>query len=460
MQLHLATRRPPRESQRLTSFLSIPHYTIKENTASKSLETNKRPTVRKPFENRPKRQRRQQPNIESNYHATGARDTQTAKPRAVSDWGRVMIESQYGRRRPGPPLDPSNTAIYTHNRTRTTSSSVFPVPIQSPQPQSGYQTHTMQMHLVQPQGQHQRRSPSVNTFSTVSSQGMAPPAAYRTSPTAEVRRSTSSRSGGTVSSGSISYVSLIRKQKATVWCDRAQYEDPRLMAQQRAAKLRATMETVGSQSNLGISTGSGRTSTGLSSAGGKVAAKIRHHGKPAVVGYAPGDNYIGVGGVPLRLSATEVEGEDSEEDELVMQHLHHRRTGSSGRSSTGSGRRGLTYRTSGALGPSNSSGSRTRYSPGDTPERAGSLVESQEPVNDDSASGKARSFASGSSAERLDSVPDLGGNAPRLASNSLMHSALTREKSVKSPEELKRRGSVDERTMTLTAGRLFIANPD
>lgn len=371
-----------------------------------------------------------------------------------------MIESQYGRRRPGPPLDPSNTALYTHNRTRTTSSNNFSVPIQSPQPTSGYQSQTMHMHLVQPQGQHQRRSPSVNTFSTVSSQGMAPPAAYRTSPTAEVRRSTSSRSGGTASSGQISYVSLIRKQKATVWCDRAQYEDPRILAQQRAAKLRATLETVGSQSNLGVSIGSGRTSTGLSSAGGKVAAKIRHHGKPAVIGYSPGENYIGVGGVPLRLSATEVEGEDSEEDDLVMQRLHHRRTGSSGRSSIGSGRRGLTYRTSGGLGPSNSLTGSKRWSPGDTPERAGSLIEQEELPRDDSASGKARSFASGSSAERLDAVPDLGGNAPRLASNSLIHSSITREKSVKSPEELRRRGSVDERTMTLTAGRLFIANPD
>jgi hypothetical protein len=47
-----------------------------------------------------------------------------------------------------------------------------------------------------------------------------------------------------------------------------------------------------------------------------------------------------------------------------------------------------------------------------------------------------------------------------LAPNSQKHFALGREKSVKSPEELKRRGSVDERTATLTSGRLYIANPD
>jgi hypothetical protein len=77
----------------------------------------------------------------------------------------------------------------------------------------------------------------------------------------------------------------------------------------------------------------------------------------------------------------------------------------------------------------------------------------------DAASGKARSTGSGSSAERADNVGELG-NGARLAGNSLLLSTITREKSVKSADELKRRGSVDERTTTLTAGRLYIANPD
>ncbi len=81
-------------------------------------------------------------------------------------------------------------------------------------------------------------------------------------------------------------------------------------------------------------------------------------------------------------------------------------------------------------------------------------------IHDDAASGKARSTASGSSsAERADTLPDLGGNS-RLPTNSAMNAAVTREKSVRSVEDLRRRGSVDERTMTLTTGRLFIANPD
>ncbi|KAI1776451.1 hypothetical protein F4818DRAFT_440818 [Hypoxylon cercidicola] len=291
---------------------------------------------------------------------------------------------------------------------------------------------------------HTRRSPSVNTFSTTSSN--PPPAAYRTSPTADIRRSTSSRSAGGIAT---SYVALLRKQKATVWCDRAQSEDPRLAAQQRAAKLRANQEVTGS-------TLQSRTSTGIGSTSGKVAAKIRHHGKPGVVGYTPENNYIGVSGVPMRLSATEVEGEDGDEDDLSMRRLHHRRTGSSGRSSTTSSKRALAYRVSGA-----SQGSK-RWSPGGTPERSGSMViEDVEYMPGDDSLDRAQSTHSGSSAEKADALPELGGSsAAKLASNSLLNAALTREKSVKNPEDLKRRGSVDERTMTLTAGRLFIANPD
>ncbi|KAI0471764.1 hypothetical protein GGR56DRAFT_89941 [Xylariaceae sp. FL0804] len=333
------------------------------------------------------------------------------------------------------PLDPS-PPVYTHShsRTRTTSSGILPA-----HPQNA-------MHLQQPQPMmgHTRRSPSVNTFSTASSN--PPPAAFRTSPTTDIRRSTSSRSGG---SAGISYVALLRKQKATVWCDRSQSEDPRMIAQQRAAKQRATQEVTGRLSQS-------RSSTGLGGAG-KVAAKIRHHGKPGVIGYTPDSNYIGVGGVPMRLSATEVEGEDSDEDDISMRRLHHRRTGSSGRSSTASGRRGLAYRTSGGLSQSGSK----KWSPGNTPERGSMVLENDEYRPGDDKIERAQSTRSGSSAEKGDALPELSGpSAAKLASNSLLNAALTREKSVKNPEELRRRGSVDERTMTLTSGRLFIANPD
>ncbi|KAK3493900.1 hypothetical protein B0T13DRAFT_321726 [Neurospora crassa] len=379
-----------------------------------------------------------------------------------------MADPQYARRRAS--LDPSFHAGYsphTHSRSRNGSNG-FASPLTTPPVTANHQMQMpMPMHLVQSQSNHQRRSPSVNTFSTVSSGGgmPPPPAAYRTSPTSDIRRSTSSRSGGT-SDQPTSYVALLRKQKATVWCDRAQYEDPRLLAQQRAAKTRAAMEVSGAVTGSG--TTSARTITGLS-AGGKVAAKIRHHGKPTVVGYIPDGHHVGVGGIPLRLSATEVEGEDSDDDNDALNRYNHRRTGSSSRSSTASGRKGLGYRASGQLGPSNSQGSGSRrWTPGDTPERRGSLAQTSEQASagNDAASGKALSFASGSSSERLDAVPDLQAHPQRqLATNSLLNATLTREKSVKNPEELKRRGSVDERTYERTmtfnsSGRLFIANPD
>lgn len=267
----------------------------------------------------------------------------------------------------------------------------------------------------------------------------------------------------------------MRKQKATVWCDRAQHEDPRLLAQQKAAKVRATMEVIGGPTT----TSGGRissSSSGNLAGSNRVTAKIRHHGKAGLVGYSPGDLVGGVGGVPMRLSASEVEGEDSDDDADSGNGPHggayHRRTGS-GRSSVGSGRRGLTYsRQSGA------SSIHGRWSSGNTPpsERQDSMedvpeagetplpgthVRSKNYFTADGGADGTRSVGSGSSGERADNVAELGTNdAARLAANSLMKATITREKSVKNPEELRRRGSVDERTMTMSAGRLYIANPD
>ncbi|EGS17216.1 uncharacterized protein CTHT_0065330 [Thermochaetoides thermophila DSM 1495] len=451
----------------------------------------------------------------------------TADPHYARGRADPMIDHQYSGQ--------NNDVYYGHSRTRTTSSNIFPImpppmpsypppsnsnsngynngynsynnnydnnynnnnnssssirssnynnympppqtsPLPPLQPQSHQQMHHQQHHyLNQPQGApaiHQRRSPSVNTFSTVSSNGasgggMAPPAAYRTSPVFDLRRSNGNGNSGSGSphpSQGLSYVALLRKQKATVWCERAQFEDPRLLAQQRAAKMRAHREVEA----LVAGTASGRTLTGLSIGAGGGKMKIRHHGKTTVMGYFPGGNINGVSGVPVRLSATEVEGEDSEEED----RYHRRNSAASG------GRRNMTmtgtYRSGGA-----------RWSPADGPSRRGSVVEQGTDSNnnnnnnsagnttpgadaggnnDTGGSGsKANSFASGSSAlaaERLDSVPELASNTSGLAGNSAKHAVLTREKSVKSIDELRRRGSVDERTMTLTHGRLYIANPD
>ncbi len=208
----------------------------------------------------------------------------------------------------------------------------------------------------------------------------------------------------------------------------------------------------------------------------RVAAKIRHGGKAGLVGYSPGDLVGGVGGVPMRLSASEVEGGDSDDDDTASGKVGHQRTGS-GRSSLGS-RKGLTYRQSGT------SSATGRWSSGHTPpsekERLDSMEDLAEagetPVplghprmrdyftaSDGNGDGTA-SAGSGSSGERNDSVRDLDASqidAARLASNSLMKSTVSREKSLRTPEDLRRRGSVDERTTTMTGiGRLYIANPD
>jgi len=243
-----------------------------------------------------------------------------------------------------------------------------------------------------------------------------------------------------------------------------------MLAAQKAAKMRATREVIGGP-------GPGRTSTSGSASmtgSNRVTAKIKHHGKAGLVGYSPGDLVGGVGGVPMRLSASEVENDDGDDDadSQRMQYSHHRRTGS-GRSSISSARRGLTYsRQSGA------SSMVGKWSSGNSPpESLTDLMEAGEtPVpggnqnvhgyfasngNGDGNGDGTRSAGSGSSGERADHVGDLdNGNAARLASNSLLQSTVTREKSVRNPDELRRRGSVDERTMTMSHGRLYIANPD
>jgi hypothetical protein len=149
---------------------------------------------------------------------------------------------------------------------------------------------------------------------------------------------------------------LLRKQKATVWCDRSQTEDQRILAAQRLAKERAEREIIGaynssSSGSMGRGTPTGTNGgNGNGSFGGGVARKIRHHGKPGPSNFNPsGANMAGTG-VPMRLSASEVEDEDPQSHlndwatssfggmDAMGRPIHHRRTGSS-RSSLGSGTR-------------------------------------------------------------------------------------------------------------------------
>ena len=144
------------------------------------------------------------------------------------------------------------------------------------------------------------------------------------------------------------YVATLRKQKATVWCEHSQAEDPRIMASLRTAKARAILEVTGSAPSMqdqglsgsdanspasslhggiaGHGGSSGPTkphkvlaSTGV--AGGvqtvrkKTWVKDRSasgHGGSKRIVMEPGS--LIVGAVPVRLSATEVTGDSGEED--------------------------------------------------------------------------------------------------------------------------------------------------
>jgi hypothetical protein len=208
--------------------------------------------------------------------------------------------------------------------------------------------------------------------------------------------------------------------------------------------------------------GNGPGVTGIASSTNSAATnsgrKIRHHNKnnPS---FSPA-TLVGVGSVPMRLSASEVGDEEDSDEERDSQYSYHKRTGS-GRSSTGSTHRrpvGLH-----AVNPALSMTSGTSSGKVGVPSSGGSsspnTVELETSNLGKSAKkgdyfGNATGGSSGSSSWE-NSFGNVGQLAPRQAKNP-----LAREKSVKNPDELRRRGSVDDRTMTMSAGRLFVANPD
>lgn len=323
-----------------------------------------------------------------------------------------------------------------HSRTRTTSSGVFPV---APSPTT---TTTMAtMNSQYPPQMYQsglRRTPTSSTSSTTGTPNRSNSGA--------LRRSSSARSGNSPTS----YVALMRKQKATVWCDRAQYEDPRIVAQQRQAKMRANMEVAGGPHHA-----PGRASSGSSSMAAGVRSKVRHHGVPKASLYAP-VTMVG-SGVPMRLSASEVDEGDSEDNGSVGKGAgpYHHRTGS-GRSSLGSGRRVAYANAAGRHSSNSTPPSGQNSSPG---EGMGDLLEEETPVPmygnttdyfEHTKTGLSGT-SSGSSGERQ--FGDVGAMPQSLPKPDP-------EQAKKKSEELHRRGSVDERTMTMGNTRLFIANPD
>jgi len=176
--------------------------------------------------------------------------------------------------------------------------------------------------------------------------------------------------------------------------------------------------------------------------------KIRHGGVPKAPGYVPA-NMSGAG-VPMRLSANEMMGD--EEDEVGYMRgdnaMAQPRSGSN-KSSTNSGK----YR-SGYPRPDQGRFSSTSTPSGDgSPTAKDRIPEESHPAHGES---QTEYYAT---RERRDSTDeDSFGELKELAGpNSALQAAATAKKA----EDLRRRGSVDERAMSMGSGvKLFVANPD
>ena len=231
----------------------------------------------------------------------------------------------------------------------------------------------------------------------------------------------------------------MRKQKATVWCDRSQHEDPLSVEQQKAARKRLARElTENSRAAEGRTSTSGSMGSGSLGVGGK----IRHRGIPKATGYNNA-NPAG-GGVPMRLSANEVGDEGTYHGNPTGERPLHNRT-SSGNS------RDSRFLNVDAQQP-------RRYSQGSTsisghggspneniPELEETPVPGRSEGNDYFTAGPGHG-GSGDSSDRENSFGNLGQmEAPKA------------KKEIKPEEDLDRRGSVHVRANPI---KLFIVNPD
>ncbi|KAB8274163.1 hypothetical protein BDV30DRAFT_209442 [Aspergillus minisclerotigenes] len=303
-----------------------------------------------------------------------------------------------------------------HNRGRMPSANASPYMAQQ-QPYSNTPSphHTMTSTPSYPPSRRMS-SATTSTSSTGNAAGH--------SAVSDIRRSTSSRSANS----QLGYVALMRRQKATVWCDRAQPEDPRLRAQKLADKKRAYLEVHGAGAG-------GRAST-LGS------GKIKH--SKGGTDFSP-SNLVSAT-VPVRLSANEVG--DADEDAHSDHGFPHRRTGS-GRSSLGSNHRypsGYQRTPQGTMGSNSTPPSEKTDLPNVTEHPPAESTEEKK-VNDDAAT--TYSF------EAADE--DNFGSVGEMAAPS---AATTAAEKARRADELRRRGSVDDRTSTMTNVRLFVANPD
>lgn len=289
--------------------------------------------------------------------------------------------------------------------------------------------NTSPQYPASPASQHSMNGPALyppsrrmsTATTSTNSTGNQPVSAGATT---DIRRSTSARSAN----AQLGYVALMRRQKATVWCDRSQPEDPRMRAQKMAEKKRAYLEVHGA--------GAGRTGT--------LGSGKNKHGNKGVTDFSP-STLVGAS-VPVRLSANEV-GDDAEDDARSDTVPVHRRTGS-GRSSLGSAHR---YTSGYQRPPPGLPGSIHNQTPEEKvpeqpPPAENPPVENTHPSHDDDAN----SFNGSEPEEYFGTVNDM--KAPSAA--------MSATERAKRAEELKRRGSVDDRTTSMSGVRLFVANPD
>jgi len=335
-------------------------------------------------------------------------------------------------------------------------------------PASGYDSYpSPNMSQNQPQANYpimplKQRTDSSSTGKSGSSASM------------HLRRSGSTNTtSSTVVPATSNYVAMLRRQKATVWCERSQPEDVGMLEAQRTAKDKAAKEVIGSSSGGIAKGGNHGLGSGSSSSTSLRGVGRTHHHK---LGKGSGNLGIGTGSLvnrpPPRLSATEANGDSDNEDDLYMVGGGvHRRSGS-GRSSLNSHHRKPNNRTFTMYSNGNRDSS---YGGGDLRRRAsgGSLTSHStnlsggEPVEPQLQlprlkSGSPPRFVSPHIAEES-STP---GNTPGVRhANGYFDppSFSTSPLPSRNRSALKRSGSVDEgeaRTMTMSGLKLVVANPD
>ena len=199
----------------------------------------------------------------------------------------------------------------------------------------------------------------------------------------------------------------------------------------------------------------GRTSTINS---GSMVGKIRHHGIPKAPGYVAAN--LSGAGVPMRLSANEMLGDEEEGRSLgeTNSSMMHARSGS-GRSSTNSAKYPSGYpRSQGRFSTTSTppSGGEGGSPNEDIPELAetpglGHVEKKRDYFNDKSGDSTPGDSSQFDGEDSFGDIKEMKGP----------NTALQAVQKAKNNEDLRRRGSVDERAMSMSTGvRLFVANPD